>query len=52
MILMDIYAQWCHWYNVMENTTYRDPQVIEIINRYFISVRVDAEEKARYKQKV
>ncbi len=45
LILLDIYAQWCHWCNVMENTTYRDRNVISLINRYFIPVRVDAEKR-------
>jgi len=43
LILMDIYAEWCHWCNVMENSTYRDKEVIELINRYYIPVRVNAE---------
>ncbi len=45
LILMDIYAKWCHWCNVIENTTYRDKRVIEIINKYYIPIRVDAEER-------
>jgi len=45
LILMDIYAKWCHWCNVMENTTYKDKEVIELINKYYIPVRVDAEER-------
>ncbi|ACO03051.1 conserved hypothetical protein [Persephonella marina EX-H1] len=43
LILLDIYAQWCHWCNVMENTTYSDKEVVHIVNRYYIPVRVDAE---------
>lgn len=45
LILMDIYAKWCHWCNVMENTTYRDKEVIELINKYYIPVKVDAEKR-------
>ncbi len=45
LILMDIYAKWCHWCNVIENTTYRDKKVIEIIENYYIPIRVDAEER-------
>lgn len=45
LILMDIYAKWCHWCNVIENTTYRDKEVIELINKYYIPVRVDAEKR-------
>ncbi len=43
LILMDIYGKWCHWCNVMENTTYRNRKVIELINKYYIPVRVDAD---------
>ncbi|RUM49586.1 MAG: thioredoxin domain-containing protein [Hydrogenothermus sp.] len=45
LILMDIYAKWCHWCNVIENTTYRDKRVIEVINKYYVPIRVDAEER-------
>ena len=45
LVFMDIYAKWCHWCNVIENTTYRDKRVIDLINRYYIPVRVDAEER-------
>ncbi len=45
LIIMDIYAQWCHWCNVIENTTYRDKKVRKIIEEFFIPVRVDAEKE-------
>ena len=45
LIIIDIYAQWCHWCNVMENTTYRNKTVIEKIEEDFIPVRVDAEKE-------
>ncbi len=43
LILMDIYGKWCHWCNVMENTTYRNRKVIDLIKKYYIPVRVDAD---------
>jgi len=45
LVLLDIYAQWCHWCNVMENTTYRDKDVVNLIEKYYIPVRVDAEKR-------
>ncbi len=51
LILMDIYAQWCHWCNVIENTTYRDPRVISLIEKYYIPVRVDAEKRPEINKK-
>ena len=43
LILLDIYADWCHWCNVMENTTYRNKEVIKLINKYYIPIRVNSE---------
>jgi uncharacterized protein len=44
-ILLAIGATWCHWCHVMDNTTYSDPQVAELINREFIPVRVDTDRR-------
>lgn len=41
LVLLSISAVWCHWCHVMDETTYSDPEVIELINRDFIPVRVD-----------
>jgi uncharacterized protein YyaL (SSP411 family) len=34
----------CHWCHVMEEESFRDPEVAEILNNRFISVKVDREE--------
>lgn len=39
-ILLHMAAVWCHWCHVMEATTYRDPAVKKIAEK-FIAVRVD-----------
>ena len=44
-ILLAIGAVWCHWCHVMDNTTYSDPNVVEIINRDFIPIRVDNDKR-------
>lgn len=44
-ILLDLGTQWCHWCHVMEQTTYADPDVIDLINQKFIAVRVDADSR-------
>ncbi|HVA16179.1 MAG TPA: DUF255 domain-containing protein, partial [Candidatus Dormibacteraeota bacterium] len=44
-LLIDIGAAWCHACHVMDETTYRDPVVVELINRYFVPIRVDADEQ-------
>lgn len=40
-VLLDLGAVWCHWCHVMEDITYRDPQVIALIRQRYIAVRVD-----------
>ncbi|MCE5197623.1 MAG: DUF255 domain-containing protein [Armatimonadota bacterium] len=40
-VLLDISAVWCHWCHVMDETTYSNPTVVDIINRDYIPVRVD-----------
>ncbi|MBC7246966.1 MAG: thioredoxin domain-containing protein [Actinobacteria bacterium] len=40
-ILLSISAVWCHWCHVMDETTYSDPEVIELVNRNYVPVRVD-----------
>jgi thioredoxin-related protein len=45
LVLLDLGAVWCHWCHVMEETTYRDPEVVELIGRHFIAVRVDQDSR-------
>jgi len=33
----------CHWCHVMQRETYRNPQVAKLLNKHFISVKVDRE---------
>lgn len=51
-VLLGISAVWCHWCHVMDETSYSDPETIETINREFIPIRVDNDERpdvnARY----
>jgi uncharacterized protein len=51
-ILLAISAVWCHWCHVMDDTSYRDPAVIEAVNERYVPVRVDNDERpdvnARY----
>lgn len=54
LVLLSISAVWCHWCHVMDETTYSDPGVIEMINRDFLPVRVDSDRRpdinSRYNQ--
>jgi hypothetical protein len=35
----------CHWCHVMAHESFEDPEVAEILNRHFVSVKVDREER-------
>ncbi len=42
-VLLSISAVWCHWCHVMDETSYSDRAVIDLINKRFIPVRVDSD---------
>lgn len=42
-ILLDIFGHWCHWCHVMDETTYEDAGVIDLISRLYVPVRVDTD---------
>lgn len=44
-VLLDLGAVWCHWCHVMEETTYRDPEVVRLIGERFLAVRVDQDQR-------
>lgn len=42
-VLLDLEAVWCHWCHVMAETTYKDPEVVQLVQSRYIPVRVDQE---------
>ena len=44
-VLLDIGAVWCHWCHVMDRESYESNAIAEIINREFIAVKVDRDER-------
>ena len=44
-VLLTLGATWCHWCHVMDQTSYADPRVIELVNSRFIPVRVDVDRR-------
>ncbi len=44
-ILVDVYTEWCGWCKVMDKKTYLNADVIKLLNKYFIVVKMDAESK-------
>ena len=51
-ILLSIGAVWCHWCHVMDQTTFSDETVVELVGELVIPVRVDNDQRpdvnARY----
>jgi uncharacterized protein YyaL (SSP411 family) len=35
----------CHWCHVMEKESFEDPEIAEILNKYFVPIKVDREER-------
>jgi uncharacterized protein len=55
-MLLDIGAVWCHWCHVIDRESYDDPEIAALINRLFVPVKVDRDERpdvdARYQTAV
>ncbi len=55
-ILLDIGAVWCHWCHVMDGESYDDAAIAAILNRDFVCIKVDRDERpdvdARYQRAV
>jgi len=46
LILISIGYSACHWCHVMEKESFEDVEVAEIMNKFFINVKVDREERS------
>ena len=44
-VILDLEAVWCHWCHVMDDTTYRDPKVIQLMGDKYIAVKVDQDSR-------
>ena len=44
-ILLSVGYSACHWCHVMERESFENPDVADIMNRYFVNVKVDREER-------
>jgi uncharacterized protein YyaL (SSP411 family) len=44
-VIMDLEAVWCHWCHVMDETTYRDPKVIALMDASYVAVKVDQDSR-------
>lgn len=41
LVFLDLTAEWCQFCKQMDQTTYRDPDVISYINEHFVAARVN-----------
>jgi len=44
-ILLSIGYAACHWCHVMEHESFEDPAIAEVMNRHFVCIKVDREER-------
>ena len=44
-IFLSIGYSTCHWCHVMEHESFENPQIAELLNRDFVSIKVDREER-------
>lgn len=44
-VLLSISAVWCHWCHVMDEESYSYRPVIDLINKYYLPVRVDSDRR-------
>lgn len=44
-ILLDIGAVWCHWCHVMDVESYDNQGIADLINRQFVAIKVDMDER-------
>jgi len=53
-VLLSISAVWCHWCHVMDETSYSDGAVIDLVNERYVPIRVDSDRhpdiNSRYNQ--
>ncbi len=43
LVLLDLGTGWCHWCHVMEETTYKDATVMDLLREHFLAARADAD---------
>lgn len=41
--MLYFHAAWCQYCTLMEENTFTDPTVVELINRHFIAIKVDVD---------
>lgn len=45
LVILDLHAVWCHWCHVMDEQTYADPKVADLIRTKYIAIGVDQDSR-------
>lgn len=45
LIFLSVGYSTCHWCHVMEKESFENDEIAEIMNRYFVNIKVDREER-------
>jgi thioredoxin-related protein len=43
-IFIDVYTDWCGWCKEMDNTTFKDPEIVSYLNEKYYAVKFNAEQ--------
>lgn len=44
-IFIDVYTNWCQWCKQMDESTFRDTNIIRYLNEYYYAVKLDAQQE-------
>jgi len=44
-VFVEFTAKWCGWCKRMHATTFKDPEVVNLLNKYYVTVSVDGDSK-------
>jgi len=46
-VMVDFYTTWCKWCKTLDETTYKDADIVRMLNNDFIAIKVNAESTAK-----
>ncbi len=46
-VIVNFYADWCHYCKKMEKETFADPAVISYVNRHFVPIRINSDKEKK-----
>lgn len=47
-VFVDVYTDWCGWCKRMDQTTFRNPKIVDMLNTEFYAVKLNAESDKRF----